>query len=182
MPVARPKQMASKNKGSSKRKDEGTSTNDDTSSPVKKKQKKNGSSSDIDESVVNVDEMLEKILRERKKRDSATGELIFTAKELTAIGADNLTYLSSCYPLGLSMIVQVPVTKILPPTPLYGCRPFNETHMWDILLSLRTKIAVIPQVADLLLVRLQKSTDEKGTVREVKLRFQTQEDLRDAPH
>ncbi|KAL3687584.1 hypothetical protein R1sor_013893 [Riccia sorocarpa] len=131
---------------------------------------------------VNVDEMLNKILAERAKFDQLTGELIFTAKELVAIGANSLEYLSYCYPLGLSMIVQVPVSKILALTPLYGCRPFNESHMYEILMNIRTKTAVIPQVANLLPVQIKKNVDPDGkaSVTEIKLRLTTQDMLREA--
>ncbi|KAL3692867.1 hypothetical protein R1sor_006518 [Riccia sorocarpa] len=109
---------------------------------------------DLDEGDVNVDEMLNKILKEKAKIDTQRGVLNFTDKELKSIGANNLDYLKYCFPLRLSKIVQVLVTKILPPTP--GCRPFNQSHMWEILLSLRTNTAVSPQDTDLLPARVLK--------------------------
>ncbi|KAL3701601.1 hypothetical protein R1sor_019623 [Riccia sorocarpa] len=106
--------------------------------------------------------------------DTQRGVLNFTDKELKAIGANNLEYLKYCYPLGLIKIVQVPVTKILPPTP--GCRPFNQSHMWKILQSLKT---IIPQVADLLPVRVRKMIGATGNnlAFETKLQLKTEEEF-----
>ncbi|KAL3681861.1 hypothetical protein R1sor_024817 [Riccia sorocarpa] len=160
---------------------------DDVAQTPQKRQKNNSKqksmeSKHIDEGEVNVDKLLDKILKERAKIDCVSGQFIFTEKELTAIGANSLEYLSSCYPFGLSMIIQVPVSKILSPTPVYGCRPFNESHMWDIVLSLRTKTAIIPQVADLLPVWIQKNVDCNGNdaVTETRRQLLTQEELKAA--
>ncbi|KAL3691299.1 hypothetical protein R1sor_004950 [Riccia sorocarpa] len=179
--MARPKMKALTRREKEKEKE----VMDDLDPPARKKQKKDGkhsaeASHDIDEGEVNVDEMLDKILKERAKINKVTGELIFMKKEFVAIGANNLEYLSYCYPLGLSMIVQVPVSRILPP-PLSGCRPFNESHMWEILKELQTKTAMIPQVADLLPVSITKSVAEDGSeiVTERKLRLSTQAKLRE---
>ncbi|KAL3691311.1 hypothetical protein R1sor_004962 [Riccia sorocarpa] len=182
--MGRPKMKATRDKGENEKKEKRKAPSDAGVSPPKKKTKptEQRSLKDIDQTDVNVDEMLNKILAERAKFDKLTGELIFTAKELVAIGANSLEYLSYCYPLGLSMIVQVPVSKILAPTPLYGCRPFNENHMYEILMNIRTKTAVIPQVADLLPVQIKKNVDPDGkaTVTEIKLRLTTQDMLREA--
>ncbi|KAL3687116.1 hypothetical protein R1sor_013425 [Riccia sorocarpa] len=91
-----------------KQKEKGKKGREDGKPPAKKKQKKDHGreSHDIHESDANVDEMLDKILRDRAKINQVAGELIFTDKELKAIGATNLQYLSYCYPLGLSMVVQ----------------------------------------------------------------------------
>ncbi|KAL3693003.1 hypothetical protein R1sor_006654 [Riccia sorocarpa] len=187
--MARPKMMATMKKRARVEKpkddtDENESEKSNVTSTSNKKSKKEDSvqRADIDETEANVEEMLDKILKKRAEINSVSRELIFTDKELDAIGANNLAYLSYCYPLGLSMIMQVSVSKILPPTPLYGCRPFSENHMWDSLLSLSTKKAVIPQVADLLPVRITKTANvgQKEGASETKLRLETQEELRRA--
>ncbi|KAL3697260.1 hypothetical protein R1sor_011336 [Riccia sorocarpa] len=132
--MARQKIMAQKNKTAAKEMEKRKPTDNEKPSTSKKRKKneldeEETLSIDLDEGDVNVDEMLNKILKEKAKIDTQRGVLNFIDKELKAIGANNLEYLKYCYPLGLSKIVQVPVTKILPPTPLYGCRPFNQSHM-----------------------------------------------------
>ncbi|KAL3694973.1 hypothetical protein R1sor_008624 [Riccia sorocarpa] len=182
--MARPKMKSMTKNESSSKVDKRKSSAED--SPQSKKKQKPAldrrQAKDIDASDVNVDEMLNQIMKETEKMDKVAGELIFTKQEMAAIGANSLEYLSYRYPFGLSMIVQVPVSKILPPTPLYSCRPFNQSHMWEILMDIRTKTAVIPQVADLLPVRIKKTVDVRGIspVTERKLRLSTQEELREA--
>ncbi|KAL3696610.1 hypothetical protein R1sor_010686 [Riccia sorocarpa] len=106
--MARPKMKATRDKRENEKKEKRKAPSDAGVSPPKKKTKptEQRSLKDIDQMDVNVDEMLNKILAERAKFDKLTGELIFTAKELVAIGANSFEYLSYCYPLGLSMIVQ----------------------------------------------------------------------------